>query len=339
MKNFDEIDLKILIILLKDGRRNFQEIAKETDISKNAVSKRYRDMQKKGIVVGSTVHYNLPNVGLGGAAEIIVHECQNLTQAMEHLQRIPEIGVLFYDPFDDSIITLSYLKAINDFGKIKEILRQNTGYGKIRSYLWEGIIINQPENLSVFQVCDRSRDGDKIRFNETREIPVYDDLDMNIIEKLTVDGRLPFSTIAKNMRVTTDTVARRYKRLVSDGTIKVVIQIDPKKIGYQGTLDSRISLKSSIDRLATAKALSEIPDVFCIVETSGDYDFHVWSLVKDVEHLLSIQEKISKVPDFGRINSKVSRIFMDAYPGSRQFTTNVEKFSFESKKTDSKHTD
>ena len=139
------------------------------------------------------------------------------------------------------------------------------------------------------------------------------------------DGWMPFSTIAKTVGVTTDTVARRYKLLRRQCAIRPVIQINPTKIGYHGTLDSRLILRTSNNRLATVKALSKIPDIFCIVETSGIYDFHVWSLVKDIDHLHFLQNNISRVPGFGRMDSKVNMTFMDAYPGRRQYLTNISE--------------
>ena len=147
---------------------------------------------------------------------------------------------------------------------------------------------------------------------------------MQIINKLVSDGRRPFRIIANEIGVTTDTVARRYRKLREKGTVKVLIQLDPKKIGYHGTLDSMVRLSSQKNSLASIRALSKIPDVFCIVETSGEFDLHVWSLIRNIDHLLCMQSQIaSAIQDFEKIDTRVTTEFIDTYPGPRQFVTNT----------------
>ena len=61
---------------------------------------------------------------------------------------------------------------------------------------------------------------------------------MQIVEKLTKNGRLPFSKIAQEIGASTDTVARRYEKLRKNNFIKVSIQINPLELGYQAILDT-----------------------------------------------------------------------------------------------------
>ncbi len=59
-----------------------------------------------------------------------------------------------------------------------------------------------------------------------------DRIDTEIIEKLAVNGRTTFKEIATELKVSTDTISKRYAKLKQNGDLKVVIQIDPTKIGY-----------------------------------------------------------------------------------------------------------
>jgi DNA-binding Lrp family transcriptional regulator len=71
-------------------------------------------------------------------------------------------------------------------------------------------------------------------------------------------------------------------------------------------------------------ALSKIPDIYCMVGTTGDYDLHVWALIRDIEHLLKIQREIVSIPDFGTLDVQLTTTSrLDIYPGRRQYITTI----------------
>jgi DNA-binding Lrp family transcriptional regulator len=58
-----------------------------------------------------------------------------------------------------------------------------------------------------------------------------DDVDRGLIHALHVDGRAPFSRIGDVLGVSTQTVARRYRRLREEGSLRVVGLADPHRAG------------------------------------------------------------------------------------------------------------
>ncbi|YCK38374.1 Lrp/AsnC family transcriptional regulator [Actinomadura sp. ATCC 39365] len=62
--------------------------------------------------------------------------------------------------------------------------------------------------------------------------PVLDKLDRAIVHALHVDGRAPFSRIASVLKVSDQTVARRYHRLRSAGLLKVIGQVQARRLGW-----------------------------------------------------------------------------------------------------------
>ncbi len=56
-----------------------------------------------------------------------------------------------------------------------------------------------------------------------------DELDQCIIHALRIDGRVPFSRIAEVLDVSTQTVARRYRRLSSEMSLRVVGVVNPRR--------------------------------------------------------------------------------------------------------------
>lgn len=60
-------------------------------------------------------------------------------------------------------------------------------------------------------------------------VPAVDELDHCIIHALRIDGRAPFSRIAEVLGVSTQTVARRYGRLSSELSLRVVGVVNPRQ--------------------------------------------------------------------------------------------------------------
>jgi len=90
MKDLEEIDVKILIELLKDGRKSFTAIAEECHTSKDIVWKHYKDMTEASIIVGATIQFNYPKFGYSGVAMIMLSvESQYINGVFGRLKKIP----------------------------------------------------------------------------------------------------------------------------------------------------------------------------------------------------------------------------------------------------------
>ncbi len=63
------------------------------------------------------------------------------------------------------------------------------------------------------------------------ESDAFDDLDRALVHALQLDGRAPFSRIARVLGVSDQTVARRYTRLRTTGAIRVLGLTDPAAVG------------------------------------------------------------------------------------------------------------
>jgi len=68
----DEIDLAIIKKLTEDARMSFRKIAKELGISPDTVINRYKTLQEKGVIRGSTVVINPKKIGYHGMAVFVI---------------------------------------------------------------------------------------------------------------------------------------------------------------------------------------------------------------------------------------------------------------------------
>jgi Lrp/AsnC family transcriptional regulator for asnA, asnC and gidA len=109
-------------------------------------------------------------------------------------------------------------------------------------------------------------------------------LDKRIIEHLQADGRRPFTQIAHELGVSEAAVRARTNRLIERGILQVVGVADPGKLGFQQAL---IGIRCQPGRLvAVAEALALLPEVDCVVVTTGRYDILIETVSEDNEALL-----------------------------------------------------
>lgn len=95
----------------------------------------------------------------------------------------------------------------------------------------------------------------------------FDELDLQLIHALQIDGRAPFSRIAEVLGVSDQTVARRYSRLRSQQRVRVTGRTDPARLGEVSWL-VRIQCVPSV-ALTIGQALARRSDTSWVKLTSG----------------------------------------------------------------------
>ncbi|CAM3617164.1 Lrp/AsnC family transcriptional regulator [Nocardiopsis gilva] len=96
---------------------------------------------------------------------------------------------------------------------------------------------------------------------------MLDTLDRALIHALHIDGRAPFSQIAAALDVSPQTIARRYRRLRDEASLRVVGLADPHRAGQTQWLVRLTAAASSAQDLA--HALARRPDTSWVKLTSG----------------------------------------------------------------------
>ncbi|MBY0426724.1 MAG: Lrp/AsnC ligand binding domain-containing protein [Cytophagales bacterium] len=124
----DNIDLKILSLLMQDATKPYTEIAKEVFVSSGTVHVRMKKMEQLGIVKGSQLVIDYTQIGYDISAflGIYLKESSFYDQAVEDLRQIPEILSLNYTTGNYSIFAKIICKDTNHLmevlhGKIQKI--------------------------------------------------------------------------------------------------------------------------------------------------------------------------------------------------------------------------
>jgi DNA-binding Lrp family transcriptional regulator len=294
-EQIDEIDAKILKDLLCDGRKEFKQIAKEANVSKDVIWQHYSNLKKKGVIVGSTIQLDYQSLGYGGAASFFVDvPVQEQANVANLLRKIPGL----YDVYRWG--SHSRLWAVSDFLKtdqienVKSIIRRISPILKLQVEIWTNQK-NTPENLSVLNSLHSESIEETTGKDDAKDTPNVDDIDLKLIEKLKTNSRASFSEIGNEMGISTSTVIRRYNSLWGSKIIRPVIQINPIRIGYFGEAGFRLTINSQSNILAVSADICKIPDIIGVVTTIGVYDLTVFAAVKSLEHFFSLQEEIANV--------------------------------------------
>jgi DNA-binding Lrp family transcriptional regulator len=322
-----ELDSKILKNLLKDGRISYVELAKKCKVSKNKVWKRCRAMEKKGIITGATTQINFEDFGYAALATLLISvEAQQIEEVMEFIEKITEIRAHRQYNSIYNVRAFATLRSLNELDYIKQVIRRRLPTIGLKTYIWMGVR-NIPENLNLNKHIsydnEDSQSSSKASICNSSNKNIIDDLDRKILQELTVDGRVTFTELSEKIGLSTNTVLKRYYKLVENSSIKVSIQIDPKKIGYTSILDFNIAfttLQGLSDNIV--EAFANIPDIIIITKTSGDYDLQLTAMIRDIEQSFVIQDQIARIHGVTQIETS-SRKIPDKWPTPQQYISTI----------------
>lgn len=72
MGSLDELDRQVLALLVRDGRRSYADLARETGLSTSAVHQRVRRLEQRGVITGYGARVDAAAVGLPLTAFVAV---------------------------------------------------------------------------------------------------------------------------------------------------------------------------------------------------------------------------------------------------------------------------
>ena len=317
MAKIDEVDIYILRELIKDGRTSFTEIAKHCNLTKGAIAKRYEEMKKAGIIVGSTIQIDPQKFGYSAIAYINTNtEPKYLDSLFKYLNKNPELRNYRCYNSTYNLNTIVSLRQLKELEHIKYLISKKCPVNEIKTYLWIEVR-NIPENIFPNSLGNKTKSNNTSKSEITEShLAQLDKLDMQIVEKLINNSRLSFRKIAQELGTTTRTIIKRYKNLRAN-YLKPSIQINTIELGYKATLHIYLSLNAQDKTNTIVDCLSKILGIAYIVKISGEYDLQVAALVKDYDDTFRIYEEIVKISDVKKIDMRMIQL-RPTWPGPRQ---------------------
>lgn len=124
-----------------------------------------------------------------------------------------------------------------------------------------------------------------------------DNIDKKIVDILMEDGRMSSSEIARRIGDVSERVVRyRIDQLIESGAVRIGAVVNPKKLGYTVTADTKVQVESG-RVLAIARDLAAFDCVTYVGCSMGEGDIGVQIVARSNEELYKfITEVLGQVP-------------------------------------------
>lgn len=281
-------------------------------------------MQKKKIIVGATAQLHYASLGYNTVANFFVNfESGKEEQVIKTVKRIPRIFSAGSMNNNADIWIVATMENNEEMDQIIQQIKELPFVLSLTTIVWMKLrsII---ENLSVLPnnetlSPDATTEKQTIK-NLGKATYKLDETDKQIIDKLAMDGRESFRKIANELKISTDTVTRRYRNLKQHGIIKTSIQLNPEKLGYTAIAYIDLSFVPQLNAPSMVDTLAEIPDVIKIIKTSGNFDLRLFTLIRSLEHLFKLQNRITDIAGVTKIKTTLQEI-LPIWPVPRENTS------------------
>ncbi|MDO9065758.1 MAG: Lrp/AsnC family transcriptional regulator [Chloroflexota bacterium] len=119
---------------------------------------------------------------------------------------------------------------------------------------------------------------------------MIDSIDKPLIQLLGGDALQSSEVLAKQLNVSAATVRRRIRRLIKDGTLRIVAVVDPNKVGLP--LAALLALDVPYEQLdMVTDALAEHPDVKWVSTTTGRFNIMAMVRSSSTDDLATFMQK------------------------------------------------
>jgi Lrp/AsnC family transcriptional regulator, regulator for asnA, asnC and gidA len=146
-----------------------------------------------------------------------------------------------------------------------------------------------------------------------------DNLDYLILSEIVKNPQIPFSHIARTLKISQNTVKKKYEQMVKKNIIiGSSIIIDLSKIGFEGMASFSIITEK---KALTIEALQKIFNVFIIVETVGDYDIRAMAIIKNYAGMMTLVKEIQAIPTIKQVDVVLRTETL--FPMFSQYNNNV----------------
>lgn len=135
-------------------------------------------------------------------------------------------------------------------------------------------------------------------------MPVFDEIDIGIIEYLHRDARAPAKVIAEALDVPQSTIRNRMAKLVEANVIEFVALTNPLHLGHSVWVMMEIEVLTRRIR-QVARELTAIPEVYFVYITTGSFDiFAGATFSNNIELVDFVSNRLSRVDGIVRVNTR-----------------------------------
>ncbi|TXT66992.1 MAG: putative AsnC family transcriptional regulator [Promethearchaeota archaeon] len=277
----DDLDFKIILLMIINSRLPYREIGEYLGLSVNAVYKRMQNLIDSEIIEKFTARIN--PYAAGAIYAFILGQSES--------KDIDQTAITLGNNENTSHIMLSS----RNFIYIGAYLRSLEELHDYVNFISEGGKVTAPQVgllYGVYYHCP-------IRYPipRTRNLAL-DKLDLKIIQSLHNNSRKALSEVAQQIKTTAATVRRRLKRMLDEGMLELTINFNPNKSSDIFSV-FRIRVLPSVDQASFAQTITEeyAPHIFFIWSFSNlPHMLLCWVWCNSMNQLNELIERLRKGP-------------------------------------------
>lgn len=312
-KKIDQIDSKILKILLMNSRTSFTDIAKECKITIGAVRMRYKNMIKAGLINGQIMQVNPHSLGYKCISDIgITTAIENEKTVLDFLKTRPYVLHILPNFCKYNIAIKVALKDINQLTAIIEDLESNVYIHHVDIMIWANANdMDHSENLVIEPGPIIEKDSILLKKmppirNDEVEI---DEKDRQIAKILSANSRIPFKQIAEQMGISTKNVIQRFKRLEGNLLGLSTVQLDLTKLGYRAMAHNLIRVSNRSKMSEVYAQILKLPNTLVIIRLVGSYDLMTITILADFEDEFKLRAEMRKIQNIEKVDTYLNPVF------------------------------
>jgi len=131
-----------------------------------------------------------------------------------------------------------------------------------------------------------------------------DEIDLEILKILSIDGRKNKNTIATKLKRSPNTIIKHISNLEENGVIKNYgVQIDYEKLGYKIIALIEITVSKG-KMLEVEQDIAKIPNVFAVYDITGEYDALILARFKNRTNTHIVLNIIKEISSFTELLKK-----------------------------------
>jgi DNA-binding Lrp family transcriptional regulator len=290
MSKLDDTDLEIITRLDNNARQTNSEIAKKLNLSKNVVNYRIKNLEKNGVIKGYSSWIDFFSLG---------YQSFRVYLKLQRANTITENKIMYYlgnSPFSwwcshargrFDICSVFWFNAPMQFFNMWDGFRK-----EYKSYIKEASVVPYCGVLNLGLTLSDIPENRRNAVIGSCGLQKIDNKDKAILQALSYDSRMPLSSIAKAVKLTSAAIKYRIDQLLEKKIITAFMPlVDMGKLGYTNyKID--LNLNSLKNKEKIEQYLLKKPNVSQLIRTAGWADIELRAYVKRPAQLYSLLDEI-----------------------------------------------
>ena len=312
--NIDEINSTILKSLLNDSRVSFTKIAKDSNVSVNSVRKRYKRLCKARIINGAIILVDPRSLGYKCIVTLwVTTSREDESEVIEFLKSKPYCCRVFRSVFEKAnIATIISLHEVTELSETMQDIESNPLIKDTTAFIWDKTTdVEHPDNLRLSPSNNKTHNESHIKTNigklEKAKITITD---RQIARILSKDSRMPFTTIAQELNISTKKVTQRFNKLRRTILTGSTITVNLEKLGYNAMIHILIKVKNKSKITETLAKVLQIPNVIAVLKfVGGTYDLLADIPLSNCEDIFKLEAQFNTISEIEQMDVSFSKTY------------------------------